>query len=105
MHFIDLNKDQHVFTLTYAYRIKRCSEALRKLTGILEHEANRIKVPMIVPYDLKSLNAILSKQERFKRKAPQAKFELIEDEIFKHVSLIEEQILREEGMHNQLLCK
>lgn len=103
LHFIDLNKDQQVFTLVYASRIKRCDEILRKLTTVIEAEANRMKFPMVVPADLNRLKKTMKQQTRFKRRTPQGIFELIEEEVNKHTKLIEEQQLREEHMHHQCL--
>lgn len=103
LHFVDMNKNQQVFTLTYANRIKRIEEAHKSLTTVIESEANRIKFPMYVPQDLESLRNAIKMQTKFKRRSPQAVFELVEDEVKKHVKLIEEQKQREEGMHSQCL--
>ena len=75
------------------------------LTGTLEREANRMNLTMVVPYDLEQLNIVLSKQTIFKRKTPQLRCQIIEEEILKYVKLIEEQNSKEETMHNQCLGK
>ena len=102
-HILDLNKDQQVFTLVYANRLRRVNESLRMLNTILEDEAKKLNLKMVIPNDVKGLRNTLKKQTRFKNRSPQAVFEIIEEEIKKHCKLIGDQKEREEQMHHQAL--
>ena len=103
LHFVNLNSDQQVFSLTYAQKIKRCDEALRILKGVVITEADRLKMQMVVPYNHDNLARVMKVQAKFKNKSPQAIFESIEEDIAKHSKLIIDQKNNEEGMHNQCL--
>lgn len=97
-----MNKDAQVFSLTYANRIRRCDEAIRLLTGVIEAEANRIHLPMKIPNNLYNLRAAMQSQSRLRNKSSQAIFEILEEDISKYSKLIIDQKIQEEEMHN--LC-
>ncbi|CAI2384062.1 unnamed protein product [Moneuplotes crassus] len=103
LHFVNLNKNEQVFNLTYASRVKRCDEAMRKLSTILESEANRIKLPMYIPSNLDNFRAAVKIQSRLRNRSSQAIFEIIEEDIQKYSKFILDQKENEEGMHNQCL--
>ena len=103
MHFIDLNKDTQVFNLVYANKIKRIDESLRRLTTVIESEAIRSGIKMKVPSDIQSLDNAMKKQSKFKHKAPEMVFDLVEEDIINQNNLILEQKVKEEQMYNNYL--
>ena len=52
-HFIDLNKNEKVFNLPYAFRIKMCDEAERRLAFLIQ-KSHELKVACTRPADLAS---------------------------------------------------
>lgn len=50
-HFIDLNKNEKVFNLPYAFRIKMCDETERRLAYLIA-KSKELKVPCTRPKTL-----------------------------------------------------
>ena len=55
-HFIDLNKNEKVFNLPYAYRIKLCEETERRLAFLIA-KSKELKVPVTRPKDIDTQDA------------------------------------------------
>lgn len=80
MHFIDLNKQEQVFNLTFAPIIKRCEETERRI-AFLENECKRYKIKMKRPRDVSSFLDTISKVIKSKKKAANLFFEEIEKDL------------------------
>eukprot|EP00347_Sterkiella_histriomuscorum_P000740 403374687 len=80
VHFIDMNRNESSFKLPYTDMIKRCEETERRLI-YLEKECQRYKVKLITPQNLEHLEQAIEAISENKRKAIQALFEDLENEI------------------------
>lgn len=99
MHFINLNKEEQVFNLTFAPFIKRCEETEKRISFI-EQECKRHQVPMKKPSSAQDfLNVINTMQSRMK-KAGNLFFELIEDEIKQKEMFVQEQTRKGKEIHD-----
>ena len=58
---------------------------------------------MKIPCDSQSLDNAMKKQSKFKRKAPEMVFDLVEEDITNQTNLIMEQKIKEEQMFNNYL--
>lgn len=99
MHFINLNKEEQVFNLTFAPFIKRCEETEKRISFI-EQECKRHNVPMKKPKSVREfLNTINNMQGRMK-KAGNLFFESIEEEIKKKEKFVQEQTRKSKEIHD-----
>lgn len=99
MHFINLNKDEQVFNLTFAPFIKRCEETEKRISFI-EQECVRHNVPMTKPKSVQEfLNTINNMQSRIK-KAGNMFFESIEEEIKQKEKFVQEQTRKGKEIHD-----
>lgn len=103
LHIIDLNKDIAPHNLTFALKIKRIVESLRRITNIIEKEATKLGIEMPIPGNIEALTNVMDRQTRLKKKSPQMTFDIIEEDTIKYTKFIEEQQSREQTMHNNLI--
>lgn len=99
MHFINLNKDEQVFNLTFAPFVKRCEETEKRISFI-EQECKRHRVEMEKPKNVREfLNTINNMQNRMK-KAGNMFFESIEDDIKNKEKFVQEQTRKSKEIHD-----
>jgi transcriptional regulator with AAA-type ATPase domain len=53
------------------------------VTSIIEEEAIRMKLQMVIPNNVEQLKNVIKRQPKFKRRSPQAVFEIVEEDIKK----------------------
>ncbi len=99
MHFINLNKEEQVFNLTFAPFIKRCEETEKRISFI-EQECKRHQVPMEKPKSveefLKNINSIQGKM----KKAGNLFFESIEEDIKEKENFVQDQTSKSKEIHD-----
>jgi 5-formaminoimidazole-4-carboxamide-1-beta-D-ribofuranosyl 5'-monophosphate synthetase len=79
-HFVDLNKNEKVFNLPYAYRIKMCDETERRIQYLLARTAE-LKVPCYRPKDELIQNTWVMKLAETRNKSRELLFDSIEQDI------------------------
>jgi V-type H+-transporting ATPase subunit a len=99
MHFINLNKEEQVFNLTFAPFIKRCEETEKRISFI-EQECKRHHVEMKKPSSVQDfLNNINDMQSQMK-KAGNMFFESIEEDIKIKEKFVQEQTRKGKEIHD-----
>jgi V-type H+-transporting ATPase subunit a len=99
MHFINLNKEEQVFNLTFAPFIKRCEETEKRISFI-EQECKRHNVPMEKPISVREfLNTVNNMQSKMK-KAGNLFFESIEEDIKNKEKFVQEQTRKGKEIHD-----
>lgn len=53
-HFIDLNKNEQIFNLPYAFRIKMCDETERRIQFLI-NKSKEMKISVTRPNDIETL--------------------------------------------------
>ncbi|CAI2384126.1 unnamed protein product [Moneuplotes crassus] len=100
MHFINLNKDEQVFNLTYAPFIKRCEETDKRIT-LIEQECKRHHVSIVKPKSVQEfLWSINNLQES--NKSGELFFESIEQDICEKEQFVKDQTKKSKEIHNSL---
>ena len=90
MHFINLNKEEQIFNLTFAPFIKRCEETEKRITFI-EQECKRHHVPMKKPVSVQEFLINIGAMQENMKKAGNLFFESIEEEIRHKEKFVQEQ--------------
>lgn len=99
MHFINLNKEEQVFNLTFAPFIKRCEETEKRISFI-EQECKRHNVPMKKPASVQEfLNNMNTMQSQMK-KSGNMFFESIEEDIKQKEKFVQEQTRKGKEIHD-----
>lgn len=105
MHFIDLNKNEQVFTLRFAPLVKRCEDADKRVQFLIS-ECKRYNIPLKKPESIEELNHTINKVRSQKNIAPSLFFEEVEEKLKKTEQFVLEQTKKGKDMHdafNQLL--
>lgn len=100
MHFVDLNKNEQVFNLTYAPTIKRCEDADRKITYLMG-ECKKFGVKIRQPDDIKSFLSTITTLITQKKKAANLFFEEIESDVDHKAKYIEEHTMKMKSLHDE----
>ena len=82
MHFIDLNKNEQVFTLRFAPLVKRCEDADKRVSFLIS-ECVRHNIPMKKPEDINVFMNTIEKMRQAKNIAPSLFFEEVEEKLKK----------------------
>ena len=82
MHFIDLNKNEQVFTLWFAPLVKRCEDAEKRISFIAS-ECKRFGIPLVKPADFDEFIRTVEDLRKARNTAPALFFEEIEGWLWK----------------------
>ena len=77
MHFIDLNKNEQVFTLRFAPLVKRCEDAEKRIAFIAS-ECKRFGIPLKKPQDFDEFISTVETLRKIRNSASSLFFEEIE---------------------------
>jgi hypothetical protein len=88
-----LNKNEKVFNLPYAFRIKMCDEAERRLTFLLS-KSKEFKVPCTRPLTLKDQSDAVQAQCTEMSVATELIFDAFEQKINKYEAFVQDQCKR-----------
>lgn len=98
LHFVDLNKEEQVFNLTYEPIIKRCESTLRRISFIQE-ECKRNNIKMTPPDSPDHFFNTIDDMRLNIKKNDLLYFETIESEISQRELFLQEQIMKAKDMH------
>lgn len=101
LHFIDLNTQEQPFNLTFAGWVKRCDDALRKIS-LIKEECGRLNVDLKKPRDASSFLENIQAVYRNRKRSCSLYFEEIEAEINKKETFVSQQIDILKKMHEDL---
>jgi len=79
-HFVDLNKNEQLFNLPYAFRLKMCDETERKIQFLI-NKSKEMKVPVKRPNTIEEFNEDINKIAQDRRKALNLLFDNVEQEM------------------------
>jgi V-type H+-transporting ATPase subunit a len=80
LDFVDLNRDEQVFNMTYGTQLKRCDEVLRNL-AMLEEECKDMGLDLSQPENREELESIITLIEQLHKKSQHSLFDEVESKV------------------------
>ncbi len=79
-HFIDLNKQERLFHLPYAFRIKMCDEAERRISYLIQ-KSKEMQVPVTRPKNIETFESTIIAIADERRRAIPLLFDNIMEDV------------------------
>ena len=79
-HFVDLNKNEQLFNLPYAFRLKMCDETERRIQFLI-NKSKEMRITVTRPETIEEFNGFIEKIATERRKAMNLLFDTVEQEM------------------------